>query len=164
MSGRGVAVALLLLATAVPSGAQDPEAWRAATGAPQGEALSGERLETATEELASGMRCPVCQGLSIADSPTLLAQAMKQEVHDMLAYGYTRQQVLSYFESSYGEFILLAPKVTGFNLFVWVAPVAVLAIGGLLVLGRLRRGQHRPQAVEPDLEPYLAQVRREVGR
>ncbi|PYQ47091.1 MAG: hypothetical protein DMF59_19820 [Acidobacteria bacterium] len=39
-------------------------------GAPHGTPLSGTALEERTHEVASLLRCPVCQGMSVADSPS----------------------------------------------------------------------------------------------
>ncbi len=137
-------------------------------GEPAGTPLSGEELDRATEQVAAKMRCPVCQGLSVADSPTDSAIAMKREVRRMLSEGYTPEQVLSYFERSYGEFIRLAPKPEGLNLLVWIAPVLALAAGaGLVALYFRRRPRPRAAAAspaeDPELEAYRERVRREVG-
>jgi cytochrome c-type biogenesis protein CcmH len=133
-----------------------------------GHPLSGDELDKATEAVASKMRCPVCQGLSVADSPTGSAQAMKAEVREFLAAGYSPKQVLDYFEGSYGEFIRLAPKTEGFNLMVWLAPLVVLLGGAALILVRVRRpagsGASAGGSTEDaELAEYLARVRREVG-
>lgn len=115
------------------------------------------------------MRCPVCQGLSVADSPTPSAVAMKAEVRQFLAAGYTDTQILTYFEQSYGEFIRLEPKAKGFNLLVWILPIAALLGGLALVIRRTRRPDSSdaqgdtPTPAESDLEVYLEQVRREVS-
>jgi cytochrome c-type biogenesis protein CcmH len=141
-------------------------------GTPQGNPISGAELDRATEELTDRMRCPVCQGLSIADSGTMIALAMKEEVRQFLAAGYTEEQILLYFEASYGEFIRLEPKPTGFNLLVWIAPLAVLLLGAGVVFYRLRSkpaGQAASAAVgsaekeNDDLESYRERVRREVA-
>ncbi len=140
-----------------------------AIGEPKGSPLEGDELEMRTEELSSLMRCPVCQGLSIADSPTLLAQAMKSEVRQLLAAGYTEEQIIDYFEQSYGEFVRLEPKAKGFNLVVWIAPVVALLIGVLLIVVRLRspaRGESEPDpstAQSEDLESYRQRVKQEIG-
>lgn len=137
--------------------------------APAGEPLSGEALDSRTDEIASLMRCPVCQGLSIADSPVDTAVAMKKEVRGLVALGYSEDQILTYFESSYGEFIRLAPKPTGFNLVVWIAPVLATLAGLALVLMRLRRGTKPATAKasdseNPELDSYLERVREEAKR
>ncbi len=154
---------------AAPLAAQaGPAAASPELGPPQGPPLGGEALEQLTEEVAGLMRCPVCQGLSVADSPTLTAIAMKREVRDLLAAGYSREQVLAHFERSYGEFIRLAPAARGFNLVVWIAPAAALLLGLLLVLRRARRPRATPAvaggpALDPELESYRQRVRREVA-
>jgi hypothetical protein len=61
-------VALGGLTSAGALGAQSP-AVALPEPAPLGPPLSGAALDRATEEVASLMRCPVCQGLSVADSP-----------------------------------------------------------------------------------------------
>jgi cytochrome c-type biogenesis protein CcmH len=127
-------MALLLSLSAAQALAQpESEVRQVRIGAPDGSPLSGAALESLTEEVASLMRCPVCQGLSVNDSPTPLASAMKNEVRDLLADGYSRDQVLEYFEQSYGEFIRLAPHARGFNLTVWLAPLALLLVGVALI-------------------------------
>lgn len=139
-------------------------------GEPQGQPISGTELNRTTEELTDRMRCPVCQGLSIADSGTMIALAMKEEVRQFLAAGYTEEQILLYFEASYGEFIRLEPKPTGFNLLVWIAPVAVLLLGAVVVIFRLRSRPvdraaeiETPRQEDDDLEAYRERVRREVA-
>ena len=106
--------------------------------APVGPPLSGTALDRATEEVASLMRCPVCQGLSVADSPSTSAVALKSEVRRMLALGYSEDQVIAAFERSYGEFIRLEPKAEGFNWMVWLMPIVAFAVGALLIYLRLR--------------------------
>lgn len=166
-----VCVALLLGVTADPLTAQDAMgADKAIIGEPQGDPISGPELDRITEDLTDRMRCPVCQGLSIADSGTMIALAMKEEVRQFLAAGYTEEQILLYFEASYGEFIRLEPKPTGFNLLVWIAPVAALLVGFGIVASRLRSRKTRDDAEvedradkDEDLDAYREQVRRETA-
>ena len=132
--------ALLAIAPRI-AGAQD--------GPPLGPPLSGAALERATEEVSSLMRCPVCQGLSVADSPASSAVDLKAEVRRMLALGYTRDQVIAAFERSYGEFIRLEPKAEGFNWLVWLMPMLALAVGALVIFFRLRPQRPAPPTSIP---------------
>jgi cytochrome c-type biogenesis protein CcmH len=90
-------------------------------------------------EIASLLRCPVCQGMSVADSPSTVALDMKAQVRELLARGYSEEQILSYFERSYGEFVLLKPKFRGVNALVWVLPLLALLIGVVLVSLKLQK-------------------------
>ena len=127
--------------------------------APRGTPLQGPALEQRTQEIASGLRCPVCQGLSIADSPSEMAVNMKAEVRSMVAKGYTREQIETYFVRSYGEFVLLEPKFQGVTALVWILPVAALLLGAFAVWRVLRRWTATPQSKprvstdDPDNDP-----------
>ncbi len=167
-------VVALSLAALSPAAGQEDQLGAAnwdLVGEPAGPPISGAELDLLTEEVAGIMRCPVCQGLSIADSPTPLAMAMKVEVKEMLSKGYSESQVLEYFEQSYGEFIRLEPRAKGFNLVVWLAPLAVL-LGGLLFLALRMRKPAKVESAGPaatgsssetELEAYRERVRREVA-
>lgn len=160
-------LAILLAATAVGQPSELGVDARRMIGEPAGRPLSGEGLETATHELASQMRCPVCQGLSVADSPADSALAMRDEVEALLAMGFTEKQVIEYFELSYGEFIRLEPKPEGFNLLVWIVPIVALLGGSALVALRLRSPSAPRQTAlpeqDPELEAYRERVREEVA-
>jgi cytochrome c-type biogenesis protein CcmH len=142
-------------------------------GPPRGRPLEGEELIKKTMAVGEKLRCPVCQGLSIADSPEELAQNMRAQVRDLLAQGYSRDQILAYFEGSYGEFVLLEPKLEGINWLVWLAPVAALLLGAVVVVRSLKRmsagapapapataPKAAPPEVDPELAPYLLEARR----
>jgi cytochrome c-type biogenesis protein CcmH len=105
---------------------------------PAGAALSGQALDARTEEVAGLLRCPVCQGLSVADSPATMARNMKLEVREKLAQGYDQEQILAQFEQSYGEFVRLRPPLRGVNWVVWLGPVAFLVVGGAAAAWALR--------------------------
>lgn len=164
------ALATLLVAAAVA--AQEPDggfrvevdqADLARLGAPEGRQLAGDELAERTQAVAALMRCPSCQGLSVADSHTVASAAMRAKIERLLALGYSDEQVLAYFEASFGEFIRLAPRPVGFNLVVWIAPVAALAIGFGLVVWRVRSSA-RTRRASADLERYRERVRAEVER
>jgi cytochrome c-type biogenesis protein CcmH len=100
-------------------------------------------LEARTTAVASTLRCPVCQGESIQDSPSELAQQMRSVVRDRLRAGQTPDEVRAYFVSRYGEWILLQPKMTGLNILLYVLPV-VLVVGGLILIVILVRRWTKP--------------------
>lgn len=104
-------------------------------------------LDVQTREVASQLRCVVCQGLSIQDSPAGLAKEMRAVVREQLAAGRTPEQVREYFVQKYGEMVLLRPDPAGFNLLVYVLPVAVLLFGGIFVFMKARQWTRRSASV-----------------
>ena len=147
-----LALLLLMLQLKVPDAAQF-------VGPPQGTPLSGEALFQRTNEVGALLRCPVCQGMSVADSPAEMAVNMKTQVRELLARGYTEEQILKYFELSYGEFVLLRPK----SRVLWMLPVAALILGAAVVFVTLRKLDRQPPTANRQLpteeDPYLSRVR-----
>jgi cytochrome c-type biogenesis protein CcmH len=82
--------------------------------------------------VASTIRCPVCQDLSVADSPARLAQEIRAQIAQKLREGETPDQVRQDYVRVYGGFVLLAPPRRGIDLVAWAAP-ALFLIGGLVV-------------------------------
>ena len=109
-------------------------------------ALPDTVLERRTRDVASQLRCPVCQGLSIADSPSDLALQMKDLVRDQLRAGRSPDEVKRYFIDKYGEWILLEPKATGANLLVYLLPVFAVLGGLVLVWSVVRKWTSQPVA------------------
>ena len=97
------------------------------------------QLDRDVRAVAAELRCPVCQGLSLADSPSELSQEMKDVIRAQLAEGKSPEEVKAYFVSKYGEWILMEPKAEGFNLAVYVLPVLALLGGGAFVFFTARR-------------------------
>ena len=122
-------------------------------------------LDARTRELESRIRCPVCQGLSIADSPALLARQMRTVVREQLASGATDSAVLSYFTARYGQWILLEPSTDGPGTLLWLAPAALLLAGGALVALRAARpatpaaGPAAGAGTEPNRVPLRSRAR-----
>ena len=108
---------------------------RGVAASPIGDAV----LERRTSEVASELRCPVCQGVSVEDSPTELARQMRDVVREQLAAGRSPDEVRAYFVDKYGEWILLKPKASGFNLVVYVLPWLVVVAGIFVVIFAVRR-------------------------
>ena len=99
--------------------------------------------------LAAELRCPDCQGLSVADSQTASAREIRRQVDDLIASGATDADVRAHFVDRYGEWILLAPTSPA----AWILPFVVVAAGvGLLVAWLVRRRPGPPEPVTLDDE------------
>ncbi len=123
-------------------------------------AILAGSIEEQTHELAAELRCPVCQNLSVADSPSEMAIQMREVIFEKLKNGESPEQVRGYFVSRYGEWILLAPTRKGFNWLAWLLPfVAILGGAGIIVL-TIRRASRRGHGPNGDasrpLDPRYA--------
>lgn len=83
------------------------------------------------------IRCPVCQGESIADSPAQMARDMMTLVEERVSDGARDQAIIDELLFSYSGAVLLDPPARGSTLVLWLAPVAALAVGaGVIVWWR----------------------------
>ncbi|WP_219418039.1 cytochrome c-type biogenesis protein [Pseudonocardia nigra] len=100
------------------------------------------------QELSERLRCPVCKSVSIAESPSETAAAMRQAVTEQVAAGRTDEEIVDYFRARYGDWALLDPPRRGTTLLVWLVPLGAAAVGALLVMTRVRR---RPEMPDEEL-------------
>jgi cytochrome c-type biogenesis protein CcmH len=128
-------------------------------------AATAPDIDEQTQSIAKELRCVVCQNLSVADSPSEMAQQMRGVVREQLQAGKTPEEIKDFFVSKYGDWVLLTPKTQGFSLLVWVLPFVVLVGGIALGLWLVRRwSAKRPQIVGSSIpSDLLARVRNEVA-
>lgn len=121
-------------------------------------AAQPKTLDQRTLEVAQQIQCPVCNGESVADSPSLKAAEMRSVIRQQLADGRSEQQVLDYFQGVYGNDILESPPQQGFTSLIWLMPVLMLLAGGVAVVTVAREWQRQArvaaatQAREDDLD------------
>jgi cytochrome c-type biogenesis protein CcmH len=109
---------------------------------------SGPRDRVA--ELEGQLRCPVCKSVSIADSPSETAVAMRRTVAEQVAAGRSDAEILDYFQARYGEWVLLDPPTRGRGVWLLVLPAAVAVVGAAFVLTRARRAPPSPELSDVD--------------
>lgn len=100
-------------------------------------------IDQRARAIADQLRCPVCRGIPIAESPSELAQDMMSVIRQKLDEGLTEEQIFDYFVDRYGEWILLKPKPKGINLALWILPAMALMGGGFLLVYAVLRWTRR---------------------
>ncbi|MBN1962848.1 MAG: cytochrome c-type biogenesis protein CcmH [Deltaproteobacteria bacterium] len=77
------------------------------------------------EQIGRELRCPVCQGVPIGESPAPMAHSMMHKVRELHAQGKSREEILQYFVERYGEWVLLNPTTKGINWLLWLLPLII---------------------------------------
>jgi len=132
-------------------------------GAASALAATNVELDDRVREIASELRCVVCQNLSVADSPSDLAREMRALVREQVKQGKSGEEIQSYFVSRYGEYVLLSPPKRGFNLLVWGLPFLAVVAGGGVVYLVARRWTGQAPATAAAVDPmYVERVRRDL--
>ena len=110
-------------------------------------AAQPKSLDERTLEVAHQIQCPVCNGESVADSPSLKASEMRAVIRQQLAEGRSEQQVLEYFSGVYGSDILESPPQQGFTSLIWIMPVLMLLAGVVAIVTLAREWQRQARVV-----------------
>ena len=136
--------------------------------------VSADNLDDAVRRIAKQLRCPICESVSVADSPAELAGQMRALIRKKLEAGESDQQILDYFVAAYGDSVLLEPPRRGLGWAVWLAPVLALAVGTAILWLVLRAwarpmGRHasrtEPEGAANGLtggDPYAERARQEL--
>jgi cytochrome c-type biogenesis protein CcmH len=127
-------------------------------------AADSASAEAEAHAIGQRLRCPVCQGMPISESPSEMAQAMMAKVREMQGEGKSRGQIIDYFTERYGEWVLLEPRKEGVLILLWTLPPIALLIG-LFVLRRYtkRAGPTKATKIAAlTADPYVDAIRREV--
>ncbi len=98
------------------------------------------------QELGNSIKCPVCQGESIADSPSAMARDMMALVAERVGEGRSNAEIVDELLGSYSGAVLLDPPMSGSTLLLWIAPALALVIGiGVILWWERHPGQPRSE-------------------
>lgn len=134
----------------------------------QGQEPLDQVHEARVQILGKQLRCAVCQGVSIADSPASMARAQLDKVRELVMEGKSDQEIYDYFVDRYGEWALMEPKKSGVTLGLWLAPLLLLVIGVISILSSTKKKDPAAPAPAADAPPaeddYLAKVRADLDK
>jgi cytochrome c-type biogenesis protein CcmH len=105
-------------------------------------------LEKTAREIYDLIMCPICAGQTIARSNSETSIQMRDLVLKKLRQGQTKEEVLQYFVSRYGERIMAEPNKKGLNLLLWFLPFVLVAFAAILIYSLIRRWAVKDHAVE----------------
>lgn len=94
--------------------------------------------------MASELRCLVCQNQSLADSHASLAVDLKQKIVEQIQAGKSSEEIKSYMQDRYGEFVIYKPAYSPENAVLWLGPFVVLFLAVLLARRVVSRSRSKP--------------------
>jgi cytochrome c-type biogenesis protein CcmH len=160
-----LSAALLLLSIAllggVTVGAQD------GSPTPTRRAVSDDEVN----RVARNLYCPVCENVPLEVCPTDACARWREQVRDLLAQGYTDEQVAQYFVAHFGAKTVGTPTDPTTQFFTVTLPLLLIGLIGVAILFTLLRWRRpsKSQAQSPGarVEPpddYRAQLEDELRK
>ena len=87
-------------------------------------------------KINKNLRCLICQGQSIYDSQSDFAESMKLVVKQKIDAGMSEEEIYSFFKMQYGEWILYDPQFNTKNFALWLLPIVIFLVGGIIILAK----------------------------
>ncbi len=132
---RGLLLLAMVMVVATPVLA-DPSRPPAALAYTQ---LRDPAQEAQARDLMATLRCVVCQGQSIADSDASMAGDMRALVRSRIAAGDKPDAIRRWLVERYGDYVTYDPPFGAATWPLWLAPLALLAIGVAIARSSFRR-------------------------
>jgi cytochrome c-type biogenesis protein CcmH len=126
------AIALLVATPALADSLLPPARWANVQ-------LPDPAQERQAKALMEAIRCLVCQGESIADSPAEMAGDMRSLIRERIQAGESAESIRTWLVTRYGDRISLQPSFGWGNLTLFAVPLLLLVGGAFLARGRFRR-------------------------
>ena len=115
-----------------------------------GAAFDDPEMQSRYEKLIDEVRCVVCQNQTIKDSNAFLANDLRREIRRLMEEGNSDREITDFLVARYGEFVLYRPRMSGMTLLLWIAPLFLLGVGGLVIARVIRGRMSLPIDDEPD--------------
>ena len=84
-------------------------------------------------KITKNLRCLICQGQSVYDSDSEFANSVKILVSKKLDEGFTEKEIYIFLKNKYGEWILFEPEFNKNTYFLWLLPILMFLIGGIII-------------------------------
>jgi cytochrome c-type biogenesis protein CcmH len=87
-------------------------------------------IEQRMVNLATDLRCLVCQNESLAGSHAELAEDLRKEIRVQMKAGKNDKEVIEYLTTRYGDFVLYRPPFKPLTYILWLGPLLFIGLGG----------------------------------
>ena len=83
------------------------------------EILKNKELEAQAREIGKELRCLVCQNEDIQNSNADIAKDLRKIVRIKLEKGESKEEIIDFIHSKYGDFVLFSPPLRFDTVGVW---------------------------------------------
>jgi cytochrome c-type biogenesis protein CcmH len=118
-------------------------------------AQGGKVTDDQVNAVAKRLNCPVCENVPLDVCETQACVQWRDLIRQKLAAGEKPEQIINYFQATYGDRVLQEPPRQGFTGLIWILPFVGLVVGVVILVIILRRMTAQPAPVQ--LETALSE-------
>jgi cytochrome c-type biogenesis protein CcmH/NrfF len=117
-----------------------------------------------SDRIASRLKCPDCLALSVKDSDTDAARAIKTQIRSRVDDGESDAEIFRAFADTYGDQILLRPESSGIGVVVWALPIGAVVVAACGLGLAVRRWRRDPAPTATAADRDIVERFRHLGR
>ena len=96
------------------------------------------KIDTSREyNLFKEIRCLVCQGQTIHESNSELAEDIKLLIREKIVEGESDDQIKQFLVEKYGEWVLMTPRFNQYTYLLWGTPLIIFILGFWFILKKV---------------------------
>ena len=118
-----------------------------AVGPVAGQAIQDGPNAREAEKAIAQLRSPYCPGAMLEVCTSYSGAMLRDSIYQLAAQGMTSSELVEWMLSRHGEEYRAVPPRTGFGLFAWIVPPAILLLGAAGVAFWLRSNRPSDAAV-----------------
>ena len=116
-------------------------------------AQGGTVTDDQVNAVAKRLNCPVCENVPLDVCETQACVQWRDLIRQKLAAGEKPEQIINYFQTTYGDRVLQEPPRQGFTGLVWILPFVGLVAGVAILVVVLRRMTAQPAPAKLETAP-----------
>ena len=116
-------------------------------------AQGGTVTDDQVNAVAKQLNCPVCENVPLDVCETQACVQWRDLIRQNLTAGEKPEQIINYFQATYGDRVLQEPPRRGFTGLVWILPFVGLVAGVAILVVVLRRMTAQPAPVQLETAP-----------
>uniref|UniRef100_UPI0038CD138A cytochrome c-type biogenesis protein n=1 Tax=Primorskyibacter aestuariivivens TaxID=1888912 RepID=UPI0038CD138A len=131
------------------------------------EILDDPELEARARAISKDVRCVVCQNEPIDSSNAGVARDLRILIRERLVAGDSDDEVRDFLVEKYGDYVLFKPPFNAKTYALWLAPLALLGLGGLAaatVFSRRRGAADAQAGLSDEEEAIVAELMQRFGQ
>ena len=85
------------------------------------------------------IRCLVCQGQTIHESNSELAEDIKLLIREKIVEGESDDEIKQFLVEKYGEWVLMTPRFNQYTYLLWGTPLIIFILGFWLISKKVKK-------------------------
>ena len=111
-----------------------------------GSSSTAPTAEQRVDALAASIKCPFCNGESLAESSAGVAADYRALIAERVSAGFSDDEIRQEFADNFGDAFILDTPTDGWAIALWLAPILILGVGVGVIISMRRTAQRSTEA------------------